>query len=131
MNERVLSVLGDAENPVRLMVTVLTPDGPGPFPLAVLNHGAAGTSRPDLEPRYYQTFAAYYFLSRGYAVVLPMMRGFAGSEGQQIYNGCNQKDVGIANAKDIRASLSHATVYDMQLIVNSLLALYADCHRAD
>jgi len=107
MNERVLSVPGNPERPAQLVVTVLRPDGPGPFPLAVMNHGAAGTSRPDLEPRYHFTFSAYYFLSRGYAVALPMMRGFSGSEGRQTLDGCNQMDVGIGNAKDIRAVIDY------------------------
>jgi dienelactone hydrolase len=103
MNERVLSVPGDAQRPAILQVTVMTPDGPGPFPLAIMNHGSSGSSRPDLEPRYRYTFSAYYFLSRGYAVVLPMMRGYSGSEGRQVLGGCNQESVGINNAKDISA----------------------------
>lgn len=103
MNERVLRVPGDSQHPAMLQVTVLSPDGPGPFPLVVMNHGAGGTSRPDLEPRYRFTFSAYYFLSRGYAVALPMMRGFSGSEGKQMMGGCNQEEVGLNNAKDIRA----------------------------
>jgi dienelactone hydrolase len=110
MNERELSVPGDAQRPATLQVTVLMPDGPGPFPLAVMNHGASATSRPDLEPRYRFTFAAYYFLSRGYAVTLPMMRGFAGSEGKQMLDGCNQEAVGISNAKDIRAVIEFMSV---------------------
>ena len=111
MNERVLSVPGDPQRPALLQVTTLMPDGPGPFPLAVMNHGSSGTTRPDLEPRYRFTFAAYYFLSRGYAVALPMMRGFAGSEGKQLPDGCNQEAIGISNAKDISAVIefmSHA-----------------------
>ena len=103
MNERVLRVPGDPLRPAMLQVTILSPDGPGPFPLAVMNHGAAGTSRPDLEPRYRFTFSAYYFLSRGYVVALPMMRGFSGSEGKQLLDGCNQEIVGLGNAMDIRA----------------------------
>jgi dienelactone hydrolase len=103
MNEQVLSVPGDDQRPAMLQVTVLKPDGPGPFPLVVMNHGAAATARPDLEPRYRFTFSAYYFLSRGYAVALPMMRGFAGSEGRQNLAGCNQEAVGRANARDIAA----------------------------
>ncbi len=83
-------------------MTVLAPDGPGPFPVAFMNHGANG-SRPDQMPRYRYSFSSYYFLSRGYAVVLPMMRGFAGSSGRQIYYGCNQEAVGLANARDIAA----------------------------
>ena len=103
MNEQVLQVPGDPQRPAMLQVTVLSPDGPGPFPLAVMNHGAAGTQHPDLEPRYRFTFSAYYFLSRGYAVALPMMREFSGSEGRQVLDGCNQEEVGLGNAKDIRA----------------------------
>ena len=110
MNERVLSVPGDPQRPALLQVTTLMPDGPGPFPLAVMNHGSSGTTRPDLEPRYRFTFAAYYFLSRGYAVALPMMRGFAGSEGKQLPDGCNQEAIGISNAKDISAVIEFMSV---------------------
>jgi len=107
MNERVLSVPGDPLRPAKLKVTVLTPDGPGPFPLVVMNHGASGSSRLDLEPRYRHTFSAYYFLSRGFAVALPMMRGFSGSEDGQIFDGCNQEEVGTYNAKDIFAVVDY------------------------
>jgi dienelactone hydrolase len=103
MNEAVLSVPGDPERPAKLVVTVLTPNGSGPFPLVVMNHGSNAGTKPSQEQRYRYTFSAYYFLSRGYAVVLPMMRGFAGSQGQQIQDGCNQAAIGVANAKDIRA----------------------------
>jgi dienelactone hydrolase len=103
MNERVLNVPGDADRPAVLKVTVLTPDGVGPFPLAIMNHGASGTNRLDLEPRYLYSFSSYYFLSRGYAVVLPMMRGFSGSEGRQLVKDCNQEELGLNNARDIQA----------------------------
>lgn len=103
MNERVLKVPGDAERPTVLQVTVLTPDGPGPFPLVIMNHGASGSSQPDQQPRYRYSFSAYYFLSRGYAVALPMMRGFSESGGRQVFDHCNQEDVGLNNAKDIYA----------------------------
>ena len=107
VSERILSMPGDPDRPARLVVTVLTPDGPGPFPLAIMNHGAAGSTRTDLEPRYWNTLSAYYFLSRGYAVALPMMRGYAGSEGKEIYSGCSQEELGLDNAKDIRAVIEH------------------------
>jgi len=103
MNEVVLDIPGDPLRPAVLQVTVLRPDGAGPFPLMVMNHGAAATTRPGLVPRYRYTFAAYYFLSRGYAVALPMMRGFAASEGRQTVVHCNQRALGTANAMDIRA----------------------------
>jgi dienelactone hydrolase len=102
LNEQAVTVSGDRQRPIELEATIFTPPGAGPFPLVIMNHGAAGTTRPDLEPRYRYTFSAFYFLSRGYAVVLPMMRGYAGSRGHQDLNGCNQEAVGLANARDIR-----------------------------
>lgn len=103
MNEQVLRIPGDKLRPATLVATLLKPDGPGPFPLVVMNHGASGTPNPADEPRYRYSFSSYYFLSRGFAVVLPMMRGFSGSEGRQFLNGCNQEDVGFGNARDIAA----------------------------
>ena len=103
LHEQVLNVPGDKERPVTLQVTVFTPDGPGPFPLAVVNHGATNVSDSNRGERYHATFSAYYFLSRGYAVVLPMMRGFAGSGGSLVHRGCDVASIGISNARDIRA----------------------------
>ena len=101
-NERVVMVPGHAPNRVRLQVTVMTPPGDGPFPLAILNHSS--DSRPAREQeRYRRSYGAYYFLSRGYAVALPMMRGYAGSEGRQIDSHCSEEEDGLANAYDIDA----------------------------
>ena len=109
MNERVLNIPGDDERPVTLQLTVLTPSGPGPFPLVVMNHGSDGKKKPKDNPRYHLTFSAYYFLSRGYAVALPMMRGFAGSGGQLEHHGCDFISTGLNNAKDIRAVIQYMT----------------------
>jgi dienelactone hydrolase len=103
LHEQVLSLPGDRGRPVMLQVTYFTPDGPGPFPLAIVNHGASPNGRPEAMPRYRTTFAAYYFLSRGYAVALPMMRGFAGSPGPAVRRGCDVSALGLANARDIAA----------------------------
>jgi dienelactone hydrolase len=107
MNERVLMVPVDAQRTVRLQVTVLQPSGPGPFPVAVMNHGAAGQMPTAKMPRFRHSFAAYYFLSRGYAVVLPMMRGHAGSEGRLRPFGCNQDSVALDSARDIQAVIDY------------------------
>jgi dienelactone hydrolase len=103
LNERVMSVPGDPHRPVKLQATVLTPPGPGPFPMAVANHGADVASARSRGSRYRRTFFAFYFLSRGYAVVLPMMRGFAESGGAIDLHGCDVAQVARDNAKDIRA----------------------------
>jgi dienelactone hydrolase len=101
-----MSVPGDAERPVQLQVTVLTPPGPGPFPMVVANHGADDASNDERGTRYRRTYFAFYFLSRGYAVVLPMMRGFAGSGGELEVHGCDVARAARDNAKDIRAVIN-------------------------
>jgi dienelactone hydrolase len=107
LNERVLSVPGDAERPVALQVTVYMPSGPGPFPLAVMNHGSTSSEPPAQQPRYHLTFSAYYFLSRGYAVTMPMMRGYAGSGGYLSTHGCDDVALGLDAARDIRAVIDY------------------------
>ncbi|MQR02432.1 prolyl oligopeptidase family serine peptidase [Glaciimonas sp. GS1] len=107
MHEKVLNITGDPDRPVTLQVTEFTPPGPGPFPLAVLNHGAIGDTSPESQPRFRITYAADYFLSRGYAVILPMMRGYAGSDGAVTAHGCNAEAMGLSDAKDIRAVISY------------------------
>ena len=109
LHEQVLRLPGDAARPAELEVTVFTPDGPGPFPLAVVNHGASPDGNSRHEPRYRATFAAVYFLSRGYAVVQPMMRGFAGSEGSAAHNGCDVAATGVGNARDIAAVIDRVS----------------------
>ena len=103
LHEEVLSMGGDPARPVALQVTLFTPAGPGPFPLAVLNHGANKTSATNRGERYHSTISAYYFLSRGYAVALPMMRGFAGSGGALVRAGCDLAAIAQSNARDMRA----------------------------
>src|SRR5437764_890399 len=51
LHERVLGLPGDPAYPVTLQVTLMLPDGAGPFPLAVLNHGKE-LGDPRLAPRY-------------------------------------------------------------------------------
>jgi dienelactone hydrolase len=106
-HERILHVASDPGEPVTLVVTVYTPDGPGPFPLAVMNHGSTSALPPAEQPRYHLTFSAYYFLSRGYAVALPMMRGYAGSGGHIHAHGCDFAATGLEAAKDIRAVIGY------------------------
>lgn len=124
MNEKVLTIPGDPSRPVSLQVTLLTPVGPGPFPLAVLNHGAAGNQDPRQMPRWRATFLAYYFLSRGYAVVLPMMRGHAGSGGKIESYGCDVATLGLNYAKDIRAVIgfmsSQPNIDNSRIVIGGL-----------
>jgi dienelactone hydrolase len=106
LNEEVHHLTGDPDRPVTLEVTLFKPDGPGPFPLAVMNHGATNASDTNRGERYRFTVSAYYFLSRGYAVALPMMRGFAGSGGRLFRDRCNLAEVAETNSRDISAVIA-------------------------
>ena len=97
--EEVLHIPAAPGGPL-LVVTVVRPDGPGPFPLAVMNHGASAGETTTAR-RYRDSFATYYFLSRGYAVALPMMRGFAGSEGKIQSSQCDAQTLASNDARDI------------------------------
>ncbi len=106
MGERVVRLPGDrSHGRAQLEVTVMTPAGPGPFPLVIANHGATNASRGNRGERYRSTFFVLYFLSRGYAVALPMMRGFARSDGEFSQHGCDVAQVARDNADDIAAVL--------------------------
>lgn len=106
LNEQVLQLPGDPERPVTLEVTLFVPPGPGPHPLAVLNHGATSASAHHRGQRYRYTYAADYFLSRGYVVALPMQRGFADSGGDINQHGCALDQVGLENAQDLGAVIA-------------------------
>jgi dienelactone hydrolase len=104
MREQLLKLPGDPARPVTLEATLFEPPGAGPFPLAVINHGAKGA--PRTMSRYRVSLSIDYFLSRGYAVVLPMMRGFAGSGGEAVIEGCDDASTGKLNAKDMLAVIA-------------------------
>ncbi|MGC4060962.1 MAG: CocE/NonD family hydrolase [Aquabacterium sp.] len=100
LNERIVDIPVDDTGDVQLEVTLMKPEGAGPFPLAVLNHGKE-PGLPRDEKRYRSVYIARYFLSRGYAVALPMMRGFAESGGETWVRGCDLERIAIKQAQDI------------------------------
>ena len=107
LHEQVLHLSGDPDRPVDLVVTLYTPEGDGPFPLAVVNHGVNGSKeRPADMARNRYTYAAYYFVSRGYAVALPMMRGYGGSGGNVGHYGCDLGALALDNGRDIEGVIS-------------------------
>jgi dienelactone hydrolase len=69
--------------PVRLEAVIFRPDGAGPFPLAVINHGSTGTG---LDPRlarqtWFATDLADFLNERGWMVAFPQRRGRGKSDG--------------------------------------------------
>ena len=92
-----------------LRTRVLRPQGPGPFPLAVISHGSPANpaQRSNME---IPTFApaSSWLLQRGYMVVLPLRRGYGETGGQWLesYGSCGNPDyyrAGLTTAEDIKA----------------------------
>ena len=100
LGERIEFLKNESFLPVSLQVTVFQPDGPGPFPVVLLNHGKDG-GNAHLQNRNRAVNATREFLKRGYAVVAPMRQGFAGSGGAAVGDGCNIQGNGEAQAKDV------------------------------
>lgn len=102
LNERIVFI-----NPAlatELEVTIFKPDGPGPFPLAVINHGKSpGEAR--FQPRARFIAASRELVRRGYAVALPMRGGFSKSSGAYLDGGCNIEGNGRYQARFIRMAL--------------------------
>jgi dienelactone hydrolase len=113
LNEKVihipLEVPGSGNPPLWLEATLFLPDGPGPFPLLVLSHG---TPRDEQERRQRRRFEAqsWVFVNLGFAVAIPMRRGYGHSEGSyaEEEGACDQAryyEAGMASAKDLLATV--------------------------
>lgn len=93
--------------PTTLQTTIYQPEGSGPFPLAVLNHGriiGPAGGRPNQKREEFQAAAAE--LTRlGYLVAIPMRRGYAGSGGKSLNFGCDMRAVALNEAADIKDAL--------------------------
>ncbi len=87
--------------------TIFKPDGSGPFPIAVINHGKAAGD-PRFQARSRPVSAVRFFLQRGYAVIAPMRQGFSKSTGSYIGGGCNVESNGRVQAEDVKAVLDWA-----------------------
>ncbi len=120
LNEQILMLrIGSGWGAVELETTLFKPNGDGPFPLAVINHGKA-SGNPLFQARARYLVAAEQFVARGYMVVAPMRRGFSKSGGGYVHPGCNIHSNGMIQAEDIRdilAVMVKRTDVDAQRIV--------------
>ena len=108
LNETVQLVPKKGLFTIDLETTIYKPDGDGPFPIAVINHGKS-PGNPKFQGRYRPALAARYFLQRGYAVVVPMRQGFSKSAGLYVGGGCNVESNGRAQAEDVKGVLDFIT----------------------
>ena len=109
INEQVL-MLPVTENgkQLRFETTIYKPPGEGPFPLLLMNHGKE-RGRPAAQKRDRFLAMGREFVRRGYAVAVPMRKGFSKSDGVYSDYGCNMQDNGMVQADDIEAAL-HALI---------------------
>jgi dienelactone hydrolase len=93
---------------VELETTIFKPDGDGPFPLAVLNHGKE-FGNPLFQPRSRYIVAARELVRRGYVVAIPMRGGFSKSSGRYVDGGCNIAGNAKHQATYVRSALDYMT----------------------
>jgi len=112
LNESVIEVpSGD----VSLETTLFKPDGPGPFPMVIFNHGKLPGNAHD-QTRARPIAFAREFVRHGYVVVVPNRRGFAQSGGEYTGNGCDVEANGFTQARDVAATVAYM---DKQSFVDS------------
>jgi dienelactone hydrolase len=101
---------GNAASGQFLYTLLYRPQGNGPFPLAVINHGSP--RHADGRKGYVARFSAAtaWFIERGFAVAVPMRRGYGPSGGvwAEDYGGCRNGDyynAGLRSADDIKSTV--------------------------
>jgi dienelactone hydrolase len=107
INEHIIQVPAGRGHRAMLETTVFQPNGPGPFPLLIINHGK-DPGRPSMQPRDRFYHMAHAFVARGYAVMVPMRQGFASSTGEYHDHGCDMTANGYSQAEDILDTLAYA-----------------------
>ncbi len=117
LNERLIHIPMTVSRPggvkrLTLEATLYRPDGPGPFPLVVLSHGTARDPRQRIGNRLRYDAQSWEFVSMGFAVVIPMRRGYGHSEGEyaEAEGPCDRArfyEAGQESAKDLRATIEY------------------------
>jgi dienelactone hydrolase len=105
MREEIVFLKNNSIIPVSLETTIYRPEGAGPFPVAIINHGKS-PGPPALQERARYQVIAREFVKRGYAVVIPMRQGFSKSGGVYVDGGCYIASNGRAQGDDLGAILA-------------------------
>lgn len=105
INEQIimLPVVSNGEN-LFFQTTIFRPPGKGAFPLLLMNHGK-DRGHPAKQRRDRFLAMSREFVKRGYAVAVPMRKGFAASAGTYRDFGCNMTDNGQQQADDVESAL--------------------------
>jgi len=106
LNERIVRIPVNSAGSITLETTIFKPDGAGPFPMIVFNHGKM-PGEPHTQSRSRPLAFAREFVRRGYVVVAPNREGFAQSGGTYHQEGCDVEKNGAAQAEDVAATIAY------------------------
>jgi dienelactone hydrolase len=106
LNQQIIRVPVDAAGTITLETTIYKPDGAGPFPMIVFNHGKM-PGDPRQQSRSDPLPFAREFVRRGYVVVAPNRQGFAQSGGTYEQDGCDVERNGLGQAGDVAATIGY------------------------
>jgi dienelactone hydrolase len=94
------------------------------YPVVIINHGTAVDSYTRGHTRFTYPYASEYFLKKGFVVVVPMRRGYAGSDGVSIADS-----IGSCSNPDYSSSAREAS-RDITAVISYVKGLaYADAQR--
>lgn len=107
-----IPVADKAGGTVPLDATLFRPAGDGPFPLAIISHGAALSAPTDGPWDYRPDAAIGWFIAHGYVVAVPIRQGYGRSGGERGggINSCSEPDyvhAGNEIADDILGVLTY------------------------
>jgi dienelactone hydrolase len=106
LNERIVFI--PHGNGIELETTIFKPDGDGPFPLAVINHGKS-PGDPRLQARARYIVGSRELVRRGYVVAIPMRGGFSRSSGTYVDRSCSIAQNAEQQARYVRSVLDYMT----------------------
>lgn len=101
-----------SDSHIELAATEYRPEGEGPFPLLLINHGTPRSPAEFPAMKNYLAWQARLFAQHGFVVINALRRGYGGSDGPwaENYFNCGNPDyigAGLQSAKDIEAVLAY------------------------
>ena len=120
--EKITTELSENGKPITFEIVIFKPDGAGPYPLAIVNHGSTGDGKNMAVAKltFVDTAIAQFLVDRGYIAVFPQRRGRGKSDG--LYDEGFDKDRTIGYSCDTGTSLAGAerAITDLGHIVKAL-----------
>ena len=104
-------------------VTTYKPNGLGPFPMVVINHGRSGTDRSQTA-RFRYTQQARFFVKRGFAVFVPTRIGYG-----ELGTSPDPEESGDCNQKNYAPMAKAASQQILAVLAFAKLQSYVDASR--